>query len=127
MTTNAEIESIRKEEIRLALKYFDGHCFCCTRSIHKKKRKKWVKSFVGFVFHHLEYRTGEPRRKDYPKGASGTWPYKRDVLPFVEKHPNEFLLLCNVHHGILEKNKRIYDRHPDWFWKIILAMLVTKT
>lgn len=127
MTTNKEIQSIRDEEIRIALKYFHGKCHCCTRSVHKKKRKKWTLSFIGFLYHHLEYRDGEPRRKNYPKGATGTWKYKKDVLPFVEKYHKDFLLLCIPHHAVLEKLKRIYDHHPDWFESIIDAVKKTRT
>ena len=127
MTTNKEIEKIRANEIRIAEKYFDGKCFCCTRSVNKKKRKVWTKSFVGFLYHHLEYRDGEPRRRDYEKGATGTWKYKKDVLPFVEKHHKEFLLLCIPHHATLEKLKRISDHHPDWLENIITAVKITRT
>ena len=126
-SSNATIKEIRDEEIRLAEKFFNAKCACCTRTIYKKKRKGWVKSFAGFVYHHLEYHDGEPRRKNYPKGASGTWPYKKDVLKIVAERPEEFLLLCNPHHSVLEKLKRIYDKHPDWLWGILLAMLQTKT
>lgn len=127
MTTNKQIEKIRSEEIRIALKFFGGKCFCCTRSIHKKKRKIWIKSFVGFAYHHREYVEGEPRRKNYPKGATGTWPYKKDVLKIVEKRPDEFFLLCNVHHSVVEKLKRIADHHPDWLIAILLVLKMTKT
>jgi hypothetical protein len=127
MTTNKEIQKIRDEEIRLAIKYFSGKCHCCTRTVHKKKRKKWTTTFVGFLYHHLEYRNGEPRRKDYQKGASGTWKYKKDVLPYVEKYHDKFLLLCTPHHAILEKLKRISDHHPEWLEAIILSVKMTKT
>lgn len=127
MTTNKEIAEIRAEEIRLALKYFNGKCRCCTRSVWKKKRKQWITSFVGFVYHHGEYREGEPRRRDYPKGATGTWKYKRDVLPFVEKHHDKFDLLCNVHHSIVEKLLRIYKHHPDWLEAIMDVVRTTNT
>ena len=127
MTTNKEIAEIRAEEIRLAEKYFQGKCCCCTRTISKTKRKKIVKSFVGFQYHHLEYRTGEPRRKNYPKGATGTWKYKKDVLPFVEKYHKEFILVDTPHHHIIEKLYRIYKHHPDWLDLIIIAVKQTKT
>lgn len=127
MATNKEIQAIRDEEIRIALKYFDGVCRFCTRSVLKKKRKKWVKSFVGFLYHHLEYRDGEPRRKDYAKGATGTWKYKKDVLPFVEKFHDKFFLCCSPHHSVLEKLKRIEKYHPDWFEAIVEGVRLTKT
>jgi len=127
MTTNKEIESIRAEEIRLALKYFNGKASCCSRSITKKKRKKIIKSFMGFQYHHLEYRDGEPRRKNYPKGATGTWQYKRDVLPFVEKYHSEFLLVDTPHHHIIERLYRVYKHHPEWLELIIIAVKRTKT
>ena len=130
MTTNKEIEKIRAEEIRIALKWYDGKCKFCTRSVLKKKRKLWVKSFVGFLYHHLEYRDGEPRRnnhKKYPKGATGTWKYKKDVLPFVEKYHDKFYLCCMPHHSVLEKLKRIEKLHPDWFEAIVNGVRMRKS
>jgi len=75
----------------------------------------------------MEYRSGEPRRKNYAVGATGTWQYKKDVLPFVEKYNVKFLLLCTPHHHILEKLLRIYKHHPDWLENIIIAVKMTKT
>ena len=124
---NDEVIQIRNDEIKLAEELFNGKCFCCTRSIVKKKYKKIVKSFKGFTFHHLEYYTGEPRRKFYPKGATGTWPYKRDVLKIIRKHPDEFLLLCNPHHKVLEDCFKVHKYHPDWFDMIVVGVKRTNT
>ena len=126
---NEEILQIRNEEIRIAELLFSGKCFACPRKITRitPKTKKIKQSFKGFVFHHLEYYIGEPRRKFYPKGATGTFPYKRDVLKIIEKHPAEFLLACNPHHKVLEDILRIYQKHPDWIEQILIAVKKTDT
>lgn len=126
---NDEISAIRNEEIRVSEEIFGGKCWCCTRKITtiSPKRKKIKQSFKGFTFHHLKYYTGEPRRKFYAKGATGTWPYKRDVLKIIRLHPEEFLLLCNPHHKILEDIYKIFKHHPEWVEALIQAVKMTDT
>ena len=126
---NDEISAIRDEEILVAEELFNGKCFACTRKITRitPKTKKIKKSFKGFTFHHLEYYIGEPRRKFYPKGSQGTFPYKRDVLKIIKLHPNEFVLVCNIHHHTIEDILRIYQHHTDWVSNIMDVVKRTDT
>jgi hypothetical protein len=129
MATKIEIAQIRWQEIQLARKHFNGCCFCCRRSVitNRKRPKPHTKlSFVGFSFHHLVYRKGEPRRKDY-KGKDATWRYKRDVLPYVAKYPNEFLLTDKGCHNIIEKCRNKTKKRSDFMWYLIEAVKRTKT
>lgn len=126
---NFDIQSIRDQEIKIAEQLFNGKCFACTKKVTRitPKTKIIKKSFKGFVFHHLEYYIGEPRRKNYPKGGAGTFPYKRDVLKIIKAHPDEFLLSCNAHHHVLEDILRIYIHHPETIELIIGAVKRTDT
>lgn len=121
---------IRWWEIRLAMLFFNGKCSGCGKSIitHRiRPRPHTLLSFIGFLYHHLEYRDGEPRRKDYPKGYTGLWDYKEDVLPFVEKYHDEFLLLCGGCHDLVEKIYRKCKNHPERLACIMLAVKLTRT
>ncbi len=121
---------IRWNEIRLARKFFDSKCACCPKSILTSRirpKPHTILSFVGFLYHHLEYRPGEPRRKDYPKGYTGLWDYKEDVLPFVEKYHDEFLLLCGGCHDLVEQIYRKCKNHPEIMPAIMLAVKLTRT
>lgn len=121
---------IRWYEIRVALLFFNGKCYGCGKSVltpRIRPKPHTILSFVGFLFHHLEYRSGEPRRKDYPPSDEGKWNYKEDVMPFVEKHHDEFLLFCKGCHNLVEDLYNKCKTHPERMASIMLAVKLTHT
>ena len=121
---------IRWREITLARKYFNGSCFLCKKSIITNRKRPYPHtkiSFVGFVYHHKQYFEGDPRRKNYPPGSAGTWPYKRDLLPFVERYHNEFLLLDKGCHKILESVIIKARKYPPFTSRLSLGVDMTDT
>lgn len=129
-TLKQRIAATRWQEINTALKYFDGKCAVCGKSIliQRLRPKPHTRlDFRGFAFHHLEYRDGEPRRKNYPKGTKGTWKYKKAVIPFVIKHRSEFLLVDRGCHKLIEDIKQKSRTKPQVIPSLMLAVYLTKT
>ena len=119
---------IRWKEITLARKFFNGSCHFCGKSIitNRKRPKPHTKlDFKGFQYHHLRYVQGEPRSKDYGKNAF--WDYKKAVLPIVEKHPDEFLLVDRGCHKILELVLIKHRKNPEFILKLDLGVRMTQT
>ena len=119
---------IRWSEITLARKHFNGSCFFCGKSIitnRKRPRPHTKISFVGFLYHHLRYFQGEPRRKDY--GPNGTWEYKKAVLPIIQRHPEDFLLLDKGCHTILEQVLIKYRKYENFMFRLEHGLRMTKT
>jgi len=70
---------------------------------------------------------GEPRRRDYPNGSEGTWTYKKAVLPFVERHHDEFMLLDKGCHQILERSILKSRKFEPFPIRLSEAVRLTKT
>ena len=66
---------------------FHSRCFVC-----------WKKYGKGFHFHHLWYVEGEPMYRDYNSSTD----YRIAVIPYIQKSPQQFLLLCTAHHRMVE-------------------------
>ena len=66
---------------------FHNRCYVC-----------WKKYGKGFHFHHLWYVEGEPIYSDYRNSTD----YRIDVMPYIRKSPQQFLLLCTAHHRMVE-------------------------
>lgn len=123
------IARVRINEIMIARKYFNASCNLCGRSIiiNRKRPKPHTKmDFTGFLYHHLFYFTGEPRRKDYI-GPNATWDYKNALIPIILKHPNEFLLLDKGCHKILESCIIKTKRRLDFNERLTNAVKMSKT
>lgn len=123
------IARVRINEIMIARKYFNGCCNLCGRSIiiDRKRPKPHTKlDFTGFLYHHLFYFKGEPRRKDY-QGPNATWDYKSALIPIILKHPDEFLLLDKGCHKILESCVIKTKRKTDFNERLTNAVRITKT
>lgn len=80
-------EILRNRKKKIAVRYFHNRCFVCHRSFGKY-----------FVFHHKFYVTGEPVYSNYKSSIE----YQLALLPFVEKNPDQFYLLCKKHHKLVE-------------------------
>lgn len=87
-----KLEYLQKTKQKLAkLPRFKFRCYVCHRNFGK-----------GFTFHHLWYVSGEPTYRDFKSSVD----YQLAVLPYVERNPKQFLLLCHKHHHALENLKR---------------------
>jgi len=96
-------EILLKKKLRAAKKYH-SRCYCCHREFRDTKASKKL----GWTFHHLFYKEGEPVYSEYKDSLN----YQLALLPFVLKNPSQFLLLCKVHHHYLEWAKSCGD--PLW-------------
>jgi len=91
---------LKEEKAKVAaLPRFKNRCFVC-----------WKKFGVGFTFHHLWYTKGEPDYTQFKDSSK----YQIVLLPFVKRNPNQFLLLCKVHHHFVEWGKKIKN---EGMWK----------
>ena len=88
-----EILTVEKKKVA-ALPRFKSRCYVC-----------WKKFGKFFTFHHLFYLDGEPYHKNYKDSTD----YQLAVLPIVKKNPQQFLLLCKVHHHFVEWAKKLGD------------------
>lgn len=96
---------LKQEKQKIALlPRFKNRCFVC-----------WKKFGKGFTFHHLFYTPGEP---DYTQFKDST-KYQVALIPYVKKNPKQFLLLCKVHHHLIEWLKKI--KNEAMLKRILLA------
>ena len=87
------LDEVRAIKIELAERYYDGCCYVCGRSKHKK----------GMVFHHKRYITNDVIHSNYPKNSAGSLQYHKDLSIEIRKKPTRFLYLCSPHHQALER------------------------
>jgi hypothetical protein len=80
-------EILRNRKKKIAVKYFKNRCYVCHRPLAKY-----------FVFHHRYYVDGEPVYSNYNNSLD----YQLALLPFIEKNPEQFYLLCKKHHKLVE-------------------------
>ena len=104
--------------VELARKYQDGLSFVYRKKVQKR----------GFVIHHLRYRKGQTvKRSDYPKGEIGRDKYHRDLKPFYEKWPFDYIIITNGTHTRIDHRKRGLSRmKADNFRRLVLAVLLTE-
>jgi len=55
------------------------------------------------------------------------WKYKKAVIPYIQKHPEQFILVNKGCHEIIEKNHRLAKTSMTGFYSMIIATLNTKT
>lgn len=75
---------IRRIEV---FKLFNNECFLCGKTAK-----------VGFHLHHTEY---HPVESNYPRHSKSMY-VRLKRLNEAEKNPNRFVLLCPIHHKLIE-------------------------
>jgi len=99
---------VHENKISMAQQYFKGRCFLC-----RKKQKK------NFLFHHLDYSSGEKTYSDF----GNTVDYNEYILPIVKKNPKRFMLLCVPHHHAIGQGARYGD---DTWKRYVMAVNMTR-
>ncbi len=104
--------------VELAKKYQDGKSFIFRKTVLKK----------GFVIHHLRYRKGQTVRwSDYPKTKKGRDEYNRDLKPYYEKWPMDYIIITNGMHTRIDHPKNgLSNLKTSNFMRLVLAVLLTK-
>jgi hypothetical protein len=80
--------NVKERKKELAVKY-GSQCYVCRKPFGK-----------GFLFHHKWYDGTEPSYNNKNE-------YYEHVFKQIQNNPNQFLLLCKVHHYFVEWGKRI--------------------
>ena len=99
---------IVKQERKQVAELFNSECCVCLKEFGK-----------SFHFHHIGYREGEKKYKDFKDHSSQqqNWiDYTKYILPIIRKYPKEFALLCQKHHKFVEMLIKLKD---DKFEKLI--------
>lgn len=99
---NQSIRAQRAEE------HFDGKCFVC-----QKKFGKY------FVFHHVRYTDGEKVYSDFDNSVE----YNIYLMDKISEHPEDFALLCNKHHHVVETLKRF---NRDRLSRLLVMVMISR-
>ena len=98
----------QRTRARRAREYYDDRCFVC----HKKFGKY-------FVFHHIRYVDGEKIYADFENSVD----YNIYLCDSIKEHPQDFALLCNKHHHVLEMLKRF---KRDRLGRLLVMVMISR-
>jgi len=108
MTTRDIIRGIKQN---LADVFFSGKCQVTGVIKHK----------MGMVFHHINYKDEQDRRRFYPKGSKGDLAYFEHLEIRVANNPEDFAYVTSPIHQLITKIEAYKNFDLDEFVRILKA------